>query len=194
MAKPDRTVRLVQSDESSSVKEELDAIEAEILRGISLLEVLARAVGDDDAELEVSTAARRQTSARCPQPHGPRVDSARPGGELLVGPGAALTHDLRALIRDNKPAILEALAAESRAAPGEVLCRECSHFNARQGAQPDGWCRRCRAETWAGLAEIDRTVRNQQARYVAQGRPHCQALRRRSLTAAARSGPAKIGA
>ena len=54
MAKPDRTVRLVQSDESSSVKEELDAIEAEILRGISLLEALARAVGDDDAELEVS--------------------------------------------------------------------------------------------------------------------------------------------
>ena len=32
-----------QSDEALSVKEELDAIEAEILRGISLLEVLARA-------------------------------------------------------------------------------------------------------------------------------------------------------
>jgi len=54
MAKPDRNVRLVQSDESPSVKEELDAIEAEILRGICLLEALARAVGDDDAQLEVS--------------------------------------------------------------------------------------------------------------------------------------------
>jgi len=32
-----------RSDEALSVKEELDAIEAEILRGISLLEVLARA-------------------------------------------------------------------------------------------------------------------------------------------------------
>ena len=54
MAKQNPSVRLVQAYESTSVKEELDAIEGEILRGISLLEVLARAVGDDDAELEVS--------------------------------------------------------------------------------------------------------------------------------------------
>jgi len=54
MAKQNPSVRLVQSHESSSVKEELDAIEAEILRGISLLQVITRGVDQDDAELQVA--------------------------------------------------------------------------------------------------------------------------------------------
>ena len=55
MAKPNPSVRLVQSDESQSVEAELRAIEGDILRGISLLQVLARAVADmGEAELEVS--------------------------------------------------------------------------------------------------------------------------------------------
>jgi len=45
---------LVQADETPTVKEELHAIEGEVLRGISLLEVRARAVSDSSAELEVS--------------------------------------------------------------------------------------------------------------------------------------------
>jgi len=53
MAKANRNLRLVQSEETP-VKEELDAIEGEILYGISLLQVLARAVGDKDAHLQVS--------------------------------------------------------------------------------------------------------------------------------------------
>jgi len=54
MAKPNRNLRLVQSEETPAVKE-LEAIEAEILRGISLLQVLTRAVADmGEAELEVS--------------------------------------------------------------------------------------------------------------------------------------------
>jgi len=44
---------LVQADETPTVKEELHAIEGEVLRGISLLEVRARAVSDSYAELEV---------------------------------------------------------------------------------------------------------------------------------------------
>jgi len=54
MPKSNRNLQLVQSKETPTVKEELDAIEAEILRGISVLQVLARSVDDDDAELQVS--------------------------------------------------------------------------------------------------------------------------------------------
>jgi len=55
MAKPSPSVRLVQSDETPTVQQELEAIEGEMLRGMSFLRVLARAVADiGDAELEVS--------------------------------------------------------------------------------------------------------------------------------------------
>jgi len=54
MARFNRNLRLVQSHESPTVTEELEAIEAELLRSISLLQVLVRAVGDKDAQLQVS--------------------------------------------------------------------------------------------------------------------------------------------
>lgn len=73
------------------------------------------------------------------------------GDTLLVEPRSALTDELRALIKAHKTEILEALAAEGVVGPGEVLCRECSHFDARTGAKPDGWCRRYREETWSSV-------------------------------------------
>src|SRR5262245_26587135 len=86
-----------------------------------------------------------------------------PQGEvLLVEPRAALTDELRALIRANKPAILRELAQESHEAPADlrshfapallcgrlVACVACIHFRSRPGERPDGWCASFYTETW----------------------------------------------
>jgi len=54
MAQSNRNLQLVQSDETPTVTEELEAIEYEMLRGISLRQVLARGLGDKDVQLQVS--------------------------------------------------------------------------------------------------------------------------------------------
>jgi len=54
MAKSNRNLHLVRSDEAPTVEEELEAIEHEVFRSVSLLRVLARAVGDKDGHLELA--------------------------------------------------------------------------------------------------------------------------------------------
>jgi len=55
MTSSNRDLRSVQSEETPPIKEELDAIHGEIIRTISLLRVLVRAVADmGEAELEES--------------------------------------------------------------------------------------------------------------------------------------------
>lgn len=70
------------------------------------------------------------------------------GDRLRVEPSSRLTEDLRAYIREYKPAIMAELTAVTRI----VTCTACRHFDPRPGAQPDGHCRRYVTETWSAVS------------------------------------------
>ena len=94
------------------------------------------------------------------------------GSRLIVAPRDALTDELRGLIRQNKAALLAAIA--SPAGPGPeaahirmnemmrefadglragclVACERCAEFVSRPNQAPDGWCQQFQAETWSRL-------------------------------------------
>jgi hypothetical protein len=102
--------------------------------------------------------------------HGVRVRAA--GSQLIVAPSHALTYELRGLIRENKAALLAAIASSVKRSPeaariqesemklgiaGEqhggclAACERCAEFASRPGRAPDGWCKRFRVETWSRM-------------------------------------------
>jgi TubC N-terminal docking domain len=84
-------------------------------------------------------------------------------GMVYVEPKSALTDELRATIREHKPAILRVLEQEAVARMTEmvtefaeglrigcvVLCEHCVAFTSRPDSLPDGWCSRYQCETWS---------------------------------------------
>jgi hypothetical protein len=94
------------------------------------------------------------------------------GSQLIVAPSYVLTIELRDLIRENKAALLEALAspvvrvmdagqfrkaelmrelADNQRGGCLAACERCANFVARPARAPDGWCKRFLIETWRQL-------------------------------------------
>jgi len=83
MPKPNRNLQLVQSEKTPTVTEELEAIYHEMLRGISLLQVLARGLGDKDAQLQVALEIAAKHLDDVHNRLGNALDAAQPGAAGL---------------------------------------------------------------------------------------------------------------